>query len=71
MTASAKPKFEELKVGDSLSLAGLFMGVSSEPVKATLSERTDNEIVFDLTYFGISLGTIFAVKDDKKWKWEF
>lgn len=68
---STKPKFETMAVGDTLSLAGVFMGISSEPTKATLTERSDNELLFELTYFGIPLGTIFAVKDNNKWKWEF
>lgn len=72
MSMSKVPDIEQMEVGEFLKMAGLVLGVSKdEPVLAVLVEKSKDEAVFDLTYFGISLGTLFAVRKDTRWAWEY
>lgn len=65
------PNIDALKVGDTLTLAGLFLGVSNEPVLATLTEKHKQSAHFSLTYHGVFMEYLFAVKNDKgHWSWE-
>lgn len=70
MSMSAMPKIDTLSVGDEVKLAGLFMGLSKEPIQAILVEKSEGEALFEMTMFGVSLGTLFAIRRDGRWRWE-
>jgi hypothetical protein len=72
MSMSAVPHIEKMEVGEIVKMAGVFLGVSKdEPVISVLVEKGEGEAVFELSYFGIPLGTLFAVRNGQSWSWEY
>ncbi len=70
MSFSNPPNIDKLEVGATLPLAGVFLGICNEPVEAKLMEKSEKEAVFDLLYFQIPIGTLYANKTKGAWTWE-
>jgi hypothetical protein len=62
-------KFEEMKLGDSISLAEFLPGLSDDPVMATVSEISPSGdfLCFRLTYKGVFIKTAILKKEEGSW----
>ena len=63
--------FEAVAVGDIIDAAGLFQGVTAQPVKLRAAAREADKIDFVVTYFGVTLGRWTCRKIDGGLTWAF
>ena len=67
----SKDEFDELKLDDTVEVAGLFPPLTKEPLVLRVAERTVDKIDCVVTYFGVTLGRWRATQDQGTVKWQF
>lgn len=67
----APKNIDTYQVDDVIDFAGLFLPIDANTsVKGRLVVKSENELEFELTYMGIYLCDVFAIKRDGIWHWE-